>query len=99
MPTDRPSVHAGLRTCIGCGVRDERSALVRVVADRRAGNPGDPVTVVPDVRAVLPGRGAWLHPCAECLQKAIRRRAFTRSLRLTEAVGLDAVQEFVQREQ
>jgi predicted RNA-binding protein YlxR (DUF448 family) len=27
------------------------------------------------------GRGAWLHPSAECLEKAARRRAFGRAFR------------------
>ncbi|WP_291526365.1 YlxR family protein [Branchiibius sp. NY16-3462-2] len=83
------------RTCIGCGQRADRSALVRVVADRRAVGSVVPVPVVPDIRAVLPGRGAWLHPDADCLSKAIRRRAFGRALRLTQAVDTDAVQQFV----
>ncbi|PWJ25772.1 hypothetical protein ATK17_1910 [Branchiibius hedensis] len=84
-----------MRTCIGCGQRDDRSALVRVVADRRAAEPVSPVPVLPDVRGVLPGRGAWLHPSADCLSKAIRRRAFGRALRLTQAVDTNAVQQFV----
>ena len=54
-----------------------------------------PVPVVPDVRGALLGRGAWLHPDADCLSKAIRRRAFGRALRLTQAVDTDAVQQFV----
>lgn len=69
--------------------------LVRVVADRRVAGPVLPVPVVPDLRGVLPGRGAWLHPNADCLSKAIRRRAFGRALRLTHAVDTDAVEQFV----
>jgi predicted RNA-binding protein YlxR (DUF448 family) len=37
--------------------------------------------VVTDVSAVLPGRGAWLHPTLECFRLAERRRAFGRALR------------------
>nr|WP_243695226.1 DUF448 domain-containing protein [Agromyces protaetiae] len=40
--------------------------------------------VVTDVSAVLPGRGAWLHPTLECFHLADRRRAFARALK---AVG------------
>jgi predicted RNA-binding protein YlxR (DUF448 family) len=38
--------------------------------------------VVADVSAVLPGRGAWLHPTLECFRLAERRRAFGRALRV-----------------
>ena len=29
----------------------------------------------------LPGRGAWLHPDAACLDAAVKRHAFARALR------------------
>ena len=38
--------------------------------------------VVPDPTATAPGRGAHLHPTAECHELAVRRRAFTRALRV-----------------
>lgn len=63
------------RTCLGCRQRTERSALLRVVA--RNG------TVVADASAALPGRGAWVHPTRQCVEHAIRRRAFGRALRVT----------------
>lgn len=34
-----------------------------------------------------PGRGAWLHPDADCLATAVRRRAFTRALRAPVRTG------------
>jgi predicted RNA-binding protein YlxR (DUF448 family) len=43
--------------------------------------------VLPDERHRLPGRGAWLHPETECLELAVRRRAFGRALRV--GAGLD----------
>jgi predicted RNA-binding protein YlxR (DUF448 family) len=39
--------------------------------------------VVVDTAARLPGRGAWVHPVSECIEDAIRRRAFGRALRVT----------------
>jgi predicted RNA-binding protein YlxR (DUF448 family) len=39
--------------------------------------------VVPDPKASLPGRGAWIHQDRECVEAAIRRRAFGRAFRLT----------------
>ena len=38
--------------------------------------------LVPDPRRRLPGRGAWLHPSTTCFEQAVRRKAFTRALRL-----------------
>ncbi|MDM4763505.1 YlxR family protein [Galbitalea sp. SE-J8] len=65
------------RTCLGCRARDDRSALLRIVVS------GD--AIVPDTSGTAPGRGAWVHPTRDCVQRAIRRRAFGRALR-TDAV-------------
>ncbi|WP_245812123.1 DUF448 domain-containing protein [Actinophytocola xinjiangensis] len=39
-------------------------------------------TVALDLRRRAGGRGAWIHPDASCLDKAERRRAFARALRV-----------------
>ncbi len=62
-----------IRTCVGCGVRAVKSDLLRVVA------VGD--EIVADPAARMPGRGAYLHPSPDCLERARRRRAFPRALR------------------
>ncbi|WP_082561985.1 YlxR family protein [Microbacterium sp. Root61] len=64
-----------VRTCVGCRTRTPRSALLRVVAIQSA--------LVPDERATMPGRGAWVHPTSECVDVALRRRAFVRALRVS----------------
>ena len=64
-----------VRTCVGCRTRAPRSALLRVISI-------DSV-LVPDVRASMPGRGAWVHETQECVDAAIRRRAFVRALRVS----------------
>jgi predicted RNA-binding protein YlxR (DUF448 family) len=66
---------AVIRTCIGCGVRTAKSDLLRVVAV-----DGE---VVADPAARRPGRGAYLHPSVDCLERARRRRAIPRALRVT----------------
>jgi uncharacterized protein len=38
--------------------------------------------LIPDPRHRLPGRGAWLHLAPECLDRAERRSAFPRALRV-----------------
>ncbi len=68
----------GVRTCIGCRKRADKFELLRVVAsDRGAG-----LEVVPDQARRAPGRGAHLHPSTVCLELALRRRAFSRALRV-----------------
>ncbi|MBU1588458.1 MAG: YlxR family protein [Actinobacteria bacterium] len=73
-----------VRTCLGCRQRADASSLLRVVA---SGGEANAVREVwPDPSAVLPGRGAWVHPVVSCLDKATQRRAFGRALRVTEAL-------------
>src|SRR5690606_42165923 len=55
----------GMRTCVGCRSKAHRSDLVRLVVDRRAAAP----VVVVDPRAVMPGRGVWLHQRPDCLDR------------------------------
>lgn len=74
----RPS-GAIFRTCVGCRRRDDRSALLRVVACMVAGGP---ITLVPDTRRRIPGRGAWLHLTPECFDLAVRRHTLGRALRV-----------------
>jgi predicted RNA-binding protein YlxR (DUF448 family) len=47
--------------------------------------------VVADPRLRLPGRGAWLHPTPECLDLAVRRKAFGRALRVKALLDVAAV--------
>ncbi|HET6613449.1 MAG TPA: YlxR family protein [Kofleriaceae bacterium] len=60
------------RTCTGCGEKGDKSALWRVVA-------GDGRPVVDSTRA-RPGRGAYVHGRAACIERAVKRRAFARAL-------------------
>jgi uncharacterized protein len=64
-----------VRTCVGCAERELQATLVRVVvSDGR---------LVPDRARRAPGRGAYLHPRAECWAAFARRRGPVRSLRHT----------------
>ena len=64
-----------VRTCVGCRTRALRSTLLRVVAVESV--------LVADEGASMPGRGAWVHETQECVDAAIRRRAFVRALRVS----------------
>ncbi|HEY7822135.1 MAG TPA: YlxR family protein [Acidimicrobiia bacterium] len=75
-----------IRSCIGCRAREPRSALVRIVAD-----PSAPGGCVVDADRTRPGRGAHIHPRAECVEKARRTRALARALRIS-AAGVDIEQ-------
>ncbi|GAB2459790.1 YlxR family protein [Xylanimonas ulmi] len=52
--------------------------------------------VVVDERKALPGRGAWIHPVAACLDLAVRRRAVPRALRVTAPLDLAGVREHLE---
>jgi predicted RNA-binding protein YlxR (DUF448 family) len=53
--------------------------------------------VTVDTARKLPGRGAWLHPDPQCLDAAIRRRAFARALRITGSPDTTAVLEHFEK--
>jgi uncharacterized protein len=76
-----------IRTCVGCRTRAVKSDLLRVVAV-------DGIIVI-DPAARLPGRGAYLHPSEECLERARRRRAFPRALRVTGALADDGLARYL----
>lgn len=67
-----------VRTCVGCRSRAPRSSLLRIVALDSE--------LVADPSATRPGRGAWLHPTDECFDRAVKRRAFGRALRVDGAL-------------
>ncbi|MBV9855328.1 MAG: YlxR family protein [Streptosporangiaceae bacterium] len=76
-----------MRTCVGCKERAAKSSLLRLVAVG-----GD---LVPDPRARLPGRGAYLHPSLACLELAQRRRAFSRALRAASPLSAAPVAAYL----
>lgn len=46
-----------------------------------------------DEHAVLPGRGAWMHPTRECMEAAVRRRAFVRALRVSGDLDMQTIEK------
>ncbi len=79
MPTQSASSDGSVafRTCIGCRRREDQNLLVRLALDPTT----ETRSVTVDLRRRLPGRGAWLHPDADCLQAALKRRALHRAFR------------------
>jgi uncharacterized protein len=75
---------------------------MRIVATRADdGDPAVPRVLVaePDERRRLPGRGAWLHPSPDCLDLAVRRRAFARALRVPGPLDTTALAVVVGQQQ
>ncbi|MGP9695013.1 YlxR family protein [Brachybacterium sp. AOP25-B2-12] len=80
------------RTCVGCRSKAPRDQLVRLVRE------GSPESGAPRLRADLrgsaPGRGAWVHPDARCLDLAVQRGGFARSFRgAIDATGLSELRD------
>ncbi|MFN8146580.1 MAG: YlxR family protein [Candidatus Nanopelagicales bacterium] len=88
-PVTAPTPRTPVRTCVGCRGRGGRADLVRVVVVEGV--------LVPDPRARLAGRGAWVHPDPACLDLAVRRRAFARALRSDVSPDVTAVRAEIDR--
>ncbi|WAC89857.1 YlxR family protein [Mycobacterium sp. Aquia_213] len=79
-----------VRTCVGCRKRELAVRLLRVVA---VSTGNGEYAVIVDTATRLPGRGAWLHPVPRCVHEAIRRRAFTKALRIDRPPDTSALVE------
>ncbi|HYJ61674.1 MAG TPA: YlxR family protein [Actinomycetota bacterium] len=61
------------RTCVGCRASAHKGALVRVVRTATGGRV--------DPTGAAPGRGAYVHRSAACLDRALARNTLARALR------------------
>lgn len=73
-----------MRTCVGCRQTKPKRDLIRVVRDPEG-------KVALDVTGKRSGRGVYICPSIECLEKAMRGRQLERSLetKIDEAVFVD----------
>ncbi len=62
-----------IRQCVGCGARRDKIELLRVV-----NNKGE---ILVDPGGRTPGRGAYLCPNMDCLDKAVKKGALKKALR------------------
>lgn len=60
------SAETHVRTCVGCGSKDDPAALVRLVFDVASGG------VLVDAKGKAFGRGAHVHPVPQCVQNACK---------------------------
>ncbi len=70
------------RTCIVTRKSGGSQELIRFVV-------GPDGHLVPDIKANLPGRGAWIFASRSVLEEAIKRKAFSRSLKADIIVDKD----------
>ncbi len=63
-----------VRTCVGCRQEADKKTLVRVVRDTGGG-------AAIDATGRAPGRGAYLHRDAACVEIARKKRALDRALK------------------
>lgn len=71
------------RMCIVTRQTSDEADLIRFVLDPSG-------VLIPDVKATLPGRGAWVSARRTVLAEAVKRKAFGRALKSEQAVlGLD----------
>jgi uncharacterized protein len=71
-------VHEPQRRCVGCGAIRPKRTLVRLALEDDR--------VVADVRAVRPGRGAYVCDAA-CFERAVAARALPRAFRRSVLTG------------
>jgi predicted RNA-binding protein YlxR (DUF448 family) len=74
------------RMCIVTRERRAPEELIRFVL-------GPDGTVVPDIRAKLPGRGVWVTARAELVREAVGRQAFSRGLKASTKADKDLAAE------
>ncbi len=78
-----PTDHDGPeRSCIVTRVKDAPDNLIRFVV-------GPDLSVVPDIRARLPGRGAWVKAEAAVVTEAVHRKSFARAFKSDVKVRID----------
>ncbi|PHP52262.1 YlxR family protein [Actinomyces ruminis] len=80
--------HVPERTCIGCRGKAPRAQLLRLTLT-------DSGELAVDARAVMLGRGAWIHPDPECVDLAERRRAFARALHTSGSPDVARVRDWI----
>ena len=61
------------RTCMGCQTKKDKRDLVRIVR-----SPEGEISV--DLTGKKPGRGAYICPALECLNKVVKSKRLERSL-------------------
>jgi uncharacterized protein len=85
----RKESHKPVRTCVGCMKKDLKAAMIRIVAADG--------TVLADEGGTTAGRGGYLHPSAECLERFVRSkvREFRSLRRGIDRAGRERIAESI----
>ncbi len=73
-------LHTHERTCVGCAKKSAPTAMVRLVL-----GPGPDHDIAVDAAGGAFGRGAWVHPAVDCIERACRgglSRTFKKEIKL-----------------
>lgn len=83
-----------LRQCIGCRQMNEKKEMVRVVKKPEG-------EILFDAKGNVNGRGCYLCKDIDCLQKAIKSKAISRSLKVSvsEDVYVELERELIQNDE
>lgn len=65
-----------LRQCIGCGEMKSKKEMIRILKTEEEG-------IVLDATGRKNGRGAYICPSRECLEKAVKSRGLDRSFKMS----------------
>jgi predicted RNA-binding protein YlxR (DUF448 family) len=75
------------RTCVGCGTVQHKKNMLRLVL-----NPEG--KLIPDEKNRMEGRGAYICPDRECLDKAVKKRGFNKAFKCS--VTLEDLKEVME---
>lgn len=64
-----------LRQCIGCGEMKSKKEMIRILKTTED-------EIIVDATGRKNGRGAYICPCMECYQKAVKNKGLERSLKM-----------------
>lgn len=62
------------RSCIGCGIKKEKEAFIRIVKNKSG-------IIFIDKAGKAAGRGAYICNCIKCLEKAKKNRKLEKTLK------------------
>jgi predicted RNA-binding protein YlxR (DUF448 family) len=72
-----------IRTCVGCNKKEEKNKLIRIIQKN-----GE---LIIDHKNFLGSRGANLHKSLDCLNWAIKTKAFHKALKFSGALNTSQV--------
>ncbi|MBQ3852123.1 MAG: YlxR family protein [Lachnospiraceae bacterium] len=77
------------RTCVGCGETFDKKSLIRIVRNTDG-------LILVDETGRMNGRGAYICPSAECLDKAFKKHGLDRAFKTTvPKEALESISEYI----